>query len=98
MYSAFGVDHGDLVSKGGMGLIPKALGGGGVRMGSPKQAYHGLTTGFSRARKAGSSRMASVGRGIEGAFKSSPGTMAALGTGTAVTGGVGAGFALNRNS
>lgn len=97
MYSAFGVEHGDVVSKGGLGLIPKALGGGGVRMGSPMKAWKSASTGFGRAQKSGLNVRQSVGRGLAGAMKSSPGTMAATGAGVAATAGLGTGAALNRH-
>jgi len=81
MQSAFGVEHPSGISKANLGLIPKAIGGGGVRMGGPGTMKAAATKGFGRARKAGGNVFSSSLRAAGGAIKSSPGTTALAGTG-----------------
>jgi hypothetical protein len=86
MQSAFGIEHPDLVSKGSLGLIPKAIGGGGIRMGGPGAMKTAATKGWERGRKKGLGVASSALRAAGGAIKSSPGTVAAGGTALAGTG------------
>ena len=95
MQSAFGVEHPDLISKGSLGLIPKAIGGTGVRMGGPGTMKTAAVKGFQRGQKKGLGTVSSALRGAGGALKSSPGTAALTGTGIL---GAGAGAAyLHKN-
>jgi hypothetical protein len=86
MQSAFGVEHADLVSKAGLGLIPKAVGGGGIRMGGFGTMKAAATKGYQRGQSKGLGKVSSALRAAGGAIKSSPGTTALAGTGVVGTG------------
>jgi len=96
MQDAFGVERSEISKAGGLGLVPKVMGGSGVRMGSIGSMKSAAQTGYARGQKKGLGKVSSALRGAGGAIKSSPGLAAAGGTGILATGGAAA-YGLNRN-
>ena len=107
MQSAFGVEHGE-ISKGATQMVLPGMAGAGkvaakpfkvagTRMGTPKMATNAATKNWGSARRAGQGILPSAGRALKAGFRAAPGTSIAAGSGLLAAGGVGTGFALNRN-